>query len=475
MIGDNNFTLKDTLFSVVAYNEKISPVQSENLPVNALGIYDNPAFGKTTANFATQLTLATLNPTIGSNPKIESVYLDVPYFSTKLTTDANGSSTYKLDSIYGDSNSKIKLSIYESGIDMDKDGKEKVYYSNQNDVFDKYKNVKLNDDLDKSQNDEFFFDPKEQVTVTKDADNKPITTYSAPGMHLKLNTVFFQDKIFDKIPSGTLSDQDVFDKYFRGLYFKVEQSGTDKGSLAMINFKKGTITIKYKEDSSTTPVTRVDKTLILNMSSGFTASLLTDINKTEYQTATDKPNTVLGDPKLYLKGGEGSMAVINLFNKGELNKIRTEGWLINQANLVFNIDANTMKDSPEPERLYLYDYTNSTTILDYYLGLSTTNKNTSKYLYGGLIARDATTEKRGVSYTFNITNHIRNLVKNNAVNVKLGLVVTEDINIAEMSSSTSKVPKASVMNPLGTILYGSNLPDTDSKRLQLKIYYTKPK
>jgi hypothetical protein len=32
-----------------------------NLPVNALGIFDNPAFGTTTANFATQLVLESAN------------------------------------------------------------------------------------------------------------------------------------------------------------------------------------------------------------------------------------------------------------------------------------------------------------------------------------------------------------------------------------------------------------------------------
>ncbi|HSN47509.1 MAG TPA: DUF4270 family protein, partial [Flavobacterium sp.] len=62
LIGENHFDLAKYTSSVVAYNEKITPIQSENLPVNALGIYDNPAFGKTTANFATQVILATVNP-----------------------------------------------------------------------------------------------------------------------------------------------------------------------------------------------------------------------------------------------------------------------------------------------------------------------------------------------------------------------------------------------------------------------------
>ena len=514
LIGDNNFELVKYPSNVVAHNEKITsldPIESNNLDVNALGIYDNPAFGKTTANFVTQLTLATLNPTIGKNPEIVSVYIDVPYFVdatqtkpiTSTTTGVTAGNTYVLDSIYGEKLAKIKLSIYESNRYMgNQDGKAQTFYTNQNAEFDSFKiGNRLNDDVDKSQNDEFFFNPAQNSVTTKDAAEKEIITYSPPEMRLKLNATFFKDKIFNA-PAGSLATNDVFINYFKGLYFKVEQSGSDKGSLALINFKKGTITIKYKEDKSATDAERIEKSLILNMI-GNTASLLEQSNlNTDYDTATSNPNRVLGDQKLYLKGGEGSLAVLDLFEKkdligydkngnltgpnevsDELDKIRKEGWLINEATLVFNIDATTMKDSYEPERIYLYNYTNNTTVLDYAVGTSTAIKNTSKFVFGGFIKKDAS--KKGVSYKMNITNHIRNLVKNSeAKNVKLGVVVTEDMNVADFKMLKtgnvfiSRAPKASVMNPLGTILYGSNLPDTDAnygKRLQLEIYYTKPK
>jgi hypothetical protein len=514
LIGDNNFELVKYPSNVVAYNEKITPIESNNLPVNALGIYDNPAFGKTAASFATQLTLAIVKPTFGANLSIESVYLDIPYFVdatqtkpiTNATTGAPAGNTYVLDSIYGEPNAKIKLSVYESGRYMGNQvGAPQTFYTNQNAEFDSYKiGNRLNDDLDKSQNDEFFFNPAQNTVSTTDAANVVTTSYSAPSMRLKLNTAFFMEKIFNA-PAGSLVTNDVFINYFKGLYFKVEQSGSDKGSLAMINFAKGTITIKYKEDSTTTPVAPVEKSIVLNMS-GSTASLLEQSNtKAEYETARSNPNRVLGDKKLYLKGGEGSVAVLDIFERkdligydtngsltgpngvsDELDKIRKEGWLINEANLLFNIDTeNTeFKNSYEPERIYLYDFTNNATILDYALGAPTTNKNTTKFIFGGYIKKDATS-KRGVSYKINITNHIRNLVKNAAaINVKLGVAVTEDMNISDFKklSTTndfiSQAPRASVMNPLGTILYGNNLPDTDSnygKRIQLEIYYTKPK
>jgi hypothetical protein len=522
LIGENHFDLAKYTSSVVAYNEKISPIQSNNLPVNALGIYDDPAFGKTMANFATQLTLASVDPVIGDNPVIDSVYIDVPYFvdATKTTPITAGGNTYELDSIYGASKAKIKLSIFESGLymrDNDPTGgflEVQKYFTNQKADFENLKGgTRLNDDANKAQNDEFFYNPVQRNLTTKDAAEKKTNSYSVPGMRLKLNSAFFDSKIIHA-PTGKLSTNDVFKEYFRGLYFKVEQSGTDPGSLAMINFAKGTITINYKEDLTTTvggvvTVTRVEKSIVLNMTGNAiskvnTVSLLEKSNPNSvYETAINSPDRALGDDKLYLKGGEGSLAVIKLFGPDlygedgktgspngvadELDIIRKNGWLINEANIVFNIDASTMANSYEPARIYLYDFTNSTTILDYFVGATTTNKNTSKYTFSGYIQRDPNSvkvPKRGVSYKINISNHIRNLVKNgDAANIKLGVVVTEDINIAEFykvrtpTDFISQAPAASVMNPLGTILYGGKSTSTnplEDKRLKLEIYYTKP-
>ena len=512
LIGENHFDLAKYTSSVVAYNEKITPIQSENLPVNAIGIYDNPAFGKTTANFATQLTLASLDPEIGANPLIESVYLEVPYFVDAAQTKpiTTGGNTYVLDSIYGEPKAKIKLSVFESGLYMrDKDPvgglqEDQKYFTNQNTDFDNLKvGARLNDDADSSQNEAFFFDPAQHSVTTKDDAGKETTTYSAPSMRLKLNSTFFKNKII-KAPSGKLATNDVFKEYFRGLYFKVEQSGTDAGSLAMINFSKGTITIKYTEDLASTTAgglpTRVSKSIVLNLS-GNTVSLLEKSNPNSvYETAINSPNRALGDDKLYLKGGEGSLAVLKLFGPDlfgedgktgspngvadELDIIRKSGWLINQANLVFYIDASTMANSYEPERIYLYDFNNSRPIIDYYLdGTSNAIPKKSKLVFGGNINKDATS-KRGLNYKISITNHIRSLVKHaDSTNVKLGIVVTEEISIANSSklrtanAFLSQAPKASVMNPLGTILYGGKSTSTnplEDKRLKLEIYYTKP-
>ncbi|WP_269226553.1 DUF4270 domain-containing protein [Flavobacterium eburneipallidum] len=503
LIGENHFDLDSENFSVVAYNQEISPIQSNNLPINALGIYNNTAFEKTTASFATEVALATVSPVIGVNAVIDSVVIDIPYFvdvtkTTSITAaGVAAGNTYVLDSIYGADKAKIKLSIYESGRYMGQQtGVGQLFYTNQNTEFDGKKiGDRLNDATDKSQNDEFFFNPKQHVFSTT-VDNVTTKTYGTPSMRLRLNNDFFKNKILNA-PASALVTNEAFKRHLNGLYFKVEQSGTDSGSLAMMNFARGTITIKYKEDLvTTTATTRVDKTIVLNLT-GNTASLLDKTNpNTAYTSAINTPDKDLGDEKLYLKGGEGSMAVLKLFgpdNFGddgltgtpngvadELDRIRKNKWLINQASLILTVDAASMANSYEPERLYLYDFTNNATILDYFIAAASTSKYVSKFTFGGYLKRDATTQKRGVSYRINLTSHIRNLVKNtDAKNIELGLAVTEDINIADFyklktpSGSFIQAPVTSVMNPLGTILHGSNSTDAN-KKLKLEIYYTKP-
>jgi hypothetical protein len=81
---------------------------------------------------------------------------------------------------------------------------------------------------------------------------------------------------------------------------------------------------------------------------------------------------------LYLKGGNGSMAVIDLFNGDKndnstaLNDMRDKKWLINEANLTFYIDKSKIGASaPEPNRIYLYDLTHNRPLVDLYTDYTT--------------------------------------------------------------------------------------------------------
>ena len=489
LLGENHFDFLQYTSDVVAHNQKIGPVDATNLSINALGIYNDPAFGKTTAHFATQLNLATLAPTIGTNAVVDSVYLSVPYFSTLKTTNTDGSHVYELDSIYG-GQAPIKLSVFESNYfmrDLDPASnftETQSFYTDQTAIFENAKlGSRLNNATSPSQNDAFFFDSKEIVQKVTAADGKVSLARSVPAMRLKLDNSYFATKILNA-PASKLATNDVFKDYFRGLYFKIETVSGSTGSMAMMNFKSGKITISYTEDLVTNGVTtRVPKTLDINLN-GNSVNLLDQTNvNAAYANAVNNPNTSLGDTNLYVKGGEGAMTVIDLFKTpGELDLIRSKGWLINEANLVFHIDAAKMATSNEPNRVYLYDLTNNRPVVDYFLdATNATDPKKSKYIFSGIINKEAVTNGRGQTYKIRITNQIRNLVKYaDSTNVKLGLVVTENIgesNFSKLKTAnnfTSKMPKASVMNPLGTVLYGSHPSVPADKRVKLQIYYTKP-
>jgi hypothetical protein len=500
IIGENNFSLGiDSLSTVQATWKKIGPIASNNLDFNSLGVLDNTAFGQTTAHFATQVQLLSINPTIDSNLSqvVESATLYIPYFPKKTTANADGSSIYTLDSIYGNKTSKIKLRIYENKYLLGNENTEgfpapildssypQFYYTNQNTLFDNdnKRGVLLYEDST------FIFSEKEFVDkVAATTTTAAITTYVPPGMRLDLNKEFFQKLLFDKSRDGySLATNPEFERYFKGLYFNVEKADVS-GVLARMNFKKGTIVIKYKEKTSSTDAALVDKSITLNLT-GNTVNLLNN----EPSTGVDLYSSPKAD-RLYLRGGEGSVATIDLFNPSvdivtynrtskeieldkkngipdELDYIKKKGWLVNEASLTFYIDQSLMTGVVEPSTIFLYDI------------------NNQKVLSVGAIKKDAT--GRGLKYKVVITDYVRGLLNNDNINVKLGVSVaqmtsnikfkkTKDAPVfsiwKELSVTDQNAffyPESSVMSPLGTILHGSNSTN-GSKRLKLEIYYTKP-
>lgn len=518
LIGQNHFDLaKDSLSTVQSTWAKTGVIASNNLDVNPLGVLDNSVFGQTTARFATQVQLAVVSPVIDYtlSQAVESVTLYVPYFTNAdFVTDATtGAHTYTLDSIYGEKTAKIKLNIYENKYLLDDKNTEpgaplldpsypQMYYTNQN-VSNNFKGQLLN------ATNEFVFSPVEFKIVTPAVVgvSAETTTYTAPGMQLTLDKTFFQNLLFNSGSSTYLASNANFEKTFKGLYFDVEKADTN-GVLAMMNFKKGTIVVKYKEKTSSTDATLVDKSITLNLT-GNTVSLQSN----DFSTSGTVYNSSPVADRLYLRGGEGSVGQINLFNSAvdvvkynrttkkieagsnnipdELDYIKSKGWLINEANLTFYVDQTAMAGVTEPNRIFLYDINNKRPLVDYYYdGTTGYSANYDKQVLGGIIEKDAS--NRGLKYKIRVTNYIRNLVNNDSTNVKIGLSVSQAISntiykkkhnspaysVWKDLTATQKnayfIPVSSVMNPLGTILYGSGANVPENKRLKLKIYYTKP-
>ena len=555
VIGDDHFGFeKDVSKSVIAFNQATGAIQSNNLPINSLGIYNNPVFGKTKATFVTQLQMVVPNfkfdtafaPT--GTVVLDSVSLSIPYFSKRIATSATGVANFSLDSING--NTAMNLKVFQSGfylndIDVPNLNTAPKYYTDNTSIF-KIGTI-LNDDPNPKENAAFEPNAKEYVILKREntlefSSPKVAESRQAPRMTLRLNKSKFQQLIVNA-PSGKLLNNNAFKDYFRGLFFEVDDASD--GRLLKLDFSKGTVTLFYKEysalkenpanptgpkipvtfdhdtNSATPEIPRlVIKSYVLNMA-GNTANIIQQTNAANYSSkiAAGAPNQSAGDSRLYIKGGaEGSIALIDLFGKDlygddgltgapnkvadELDLMRKNNWLINEANLVFTIDNLAMGTTvPEPERIYLFDASYKQPLIDYYRDAiaNPTNFKNSKPVFGGILMRKTVVNSgRGVEYKFRITSHIKNLVKfKDSTNVRLGLCVTEfvgNISNARLKNSVNvpypfpnnankildRIPAASVMNNLGTILYGNNIPvgpiDGEyGKRLKLEIYYTKPK
>lgn len=527
LISDNHFDLVPESYDVVAFNQEVTPVQSNGMPAYSLGIFDNGFFGTTTANFGSQLSLGDYSATIGENPVIESAVLYVPYFSHVTAADPKGGSVYALDSIYGVKEGKLKLKVYESGVQMYStyfeggSQKAQLYYTDQNSFFNDnkrvYESVKhLNDTADVKQNDAFYFSSAQiKDSTVVDATASPKTynvTYTKPGMRLNLNKKFFQDKILNA-PASKLTSETAFQEYFRGLYFQVEKADGVASNMALLNIANSTdakITITYRAKTAITTdadATTERKTFVIYLNAN-KANFLQDAKTPAYADGINSANVnkTTGDDRLYLKGGQGSLAVIDLFSSADSysyddngvkqntpngvsdqlddvrNNVKTKHWLVNEANLVFYVDGAKMGATQQPKRVYLYDLTNNTAIADYADGTPTSSNDpkATRTVFGGILNVDAA---KGNSYKVRLTKHIRNLLKDETgtiKNVKLGLSVTEGIDVFTSNKLKlkndviSEAPTGSVMGPLGTILYGGTANVPADKKLKLEIYYTKP-
>jgi hypothetical protein len=494
-----NFTTDFEEYPIITYNKKVGPVKTNGLTSYLLGYNSDPVYGTSTSNFVSQMTLASFNPTFGENVVLDSVVLTIPYFSELIETDSIGNSTYSLDSIFG--NTPIKLSIFKNNFflrDFNPDSEfntKQSYFSNGSISSTSVINQSALEGQLLYENDQFLPDENQiRLTVIDTATNEPVvSTKLAPAIRIKLdnpNNNFWEDLIFNKEGEIELSNQNNFTDYFRGLYFKTEATDIN-GTLMMLNL--GTVnshlTLYYTSDSAdtSTETTRIAKTVVLNFGGN-----QVNIFDNDFITIPDG-DPINGDENLYLKGGEGSMAIINLFNGDadgnspefeefknkyidqETGKLKR---LVNEAFIEFFVNQNLIQGK-EPERVYLFDLNNNFALIDYVLDQSTTS-STSKLEHLVPLERvDDDPNGEGIKYKIRITEHLNNLISRDSSNVKLGLVVTTNvasINLFEVQNDNAflrALPEGAILSPRGTVLYGNNTTNT-AKKATFKIFYTEP-
>jgi hypothetical protein len=137
----------------------------------------------------------------------------------------------------------------------------------------------------------------------------------------------------------------------------------------------------------------------------------------------------------------------------------------------------------EPDRIYLFDPNEKTALIDYFLDQSVSDTQiNAKILHLEPLRRvDDEPDGEGIKYKVRITEHLNNIIIRDSSNVKLGLVVTTNVNSIENYSSknendvdgVTELPAGAILSPRGTVLYGNNT-SNDEKKVKLTIYYTEP-
>ena len=515
-----NFNTSSIDYPIVASNLRLNPVKSNNLPSFMLGYNNNPFYGESKASFLGQIVPAEFSPSFGENVVLDSVVLTIPYYSRGVETSEDGDISYEIDSVYG--NTATKLYVYKSNFylrDFNPSGDfsdSQNYYSNgalsnsesinQAEIEAEllYESGILGDGSDD------FIPSSERIDLTSlDSLGETFVSSSiAPAIRLKLNNPndnFWQSLFFENEGNPELINPNTFKEFFRGLYIKADGVNSD-GSMMLLNFASSNtkLTIHYTSETSTDSDTDSGGTSTETISSqneyvlNFTDNLV-NIYENNFLVDVSNPNTVDGDERIYLKGGEGYMSTVDLFGgdiqdeNGEMvnafehfknsfydeeNEIAKK--IINEAYIEFFVDQ-TQDIGSEPDRIYLYNFEQNTALIDYFLdqSVSSTTIN-AKINHLEPLTRDGDSiTGEGIKYKIRITEHLNNLILRDSTNAKLALVVTSNVgsidnfSILNSGEEDHDFPSGAILTPKGTVLHGSQSEDID-KRPRIKIYYTDP-
>ncbi len=511
---NSNFSTDTSIVPIVAYNKKLDSLQINGLASNLLGVYNDPAFGQTTASIVTQVTPSVYNPDFGENPVIESVILNIPYYSKIINNDDEGNPIYSIqDSLYGDS--PVRLLIYQNNYflrDFDPNSElnqPQNYYSKADGSINSTDNFALNGssiinfDTQKGTilKDTTFVPVSDAIVIKSGEGDAEVIERRAPALRFKLDNAFWTSAIIEKEGSAVLSNPNNFKNYFRGLYLKAEAVNGD-GSMVLLNMASpgANIIINYSKDS-TVEGERTQAFYVLN----FTGNRLNTFTTNYDQVMLQNGDKDLGDEKLYLKGAAGSMAVVNLFedevalenfineyripdgNGSYLRENNTGDFvlkkLVNEAQLIVYEDTSTLNNADSDfhkyDRIYAYDVKNNIPTIDYLIDPTENSQQAlnSKVISLGQRFED---ENDGYKYKIRLTEHIKNILLKDSTNTKIGLVLSTNVNYTNISQilksddAVTGIPSAALLSPKGTIIYGTNT-SVDKKRMKFKVFFTEPK
>ena len=409
-----------------------------------------------------------------------------------------GSTLYDLDSIIGNEKAKFKIKVseldyYLRSYDPTSNFEKFQQYFSNNQIPSNFSGKVLFDDEVQINPNELVFWNEDNPDTADEDESTTLKERLSPRIRIPLDKDFFQKKIIDNEGSEILSNNESFKLFVKGLV--IEAYDFDEPIHMILNFREAEVRLVYDfkkynkngTDDDTTDDEIEDEEKFFNLK--LDGYRINSIKNEPYPSniTTQISDTINNPQSVFLKGGEGIMAEIELFKNNDgvnlLEEIKQKEWLVNEANLTMYIDQNMISSKGgivEPNRLYVYDLKTKQPLIDYFIDDTNGPKDSQKkIIHGGIIELDE--NKKGLLYKIKITEHVKNVIRKDSTNVKLGLVVTSDISSSlntevQDSEQIEFIPTSSVINPFGTVLIGPNPNPSDyNKRMKLNLYYTKAK
>ena len=506
-----NFETNSIEYPIVTHSRIVDPVQSNNLPSFLLGYNNHAIYGESTSSFVGQMVPDQYSPDFGDNTVLDSVILTIPYFSRGIETSDEDDITYELDSVYGDS--PIKLSIYRNNFFLrsfdpygEFDDSQKYYSNGSLSDLELITQGQLEGELLFAIND--FVPSANQINLTElDTLDVPFVSQKiAPAIRFRLdapNDTYWQNLIFDNEDDPVLLNENNFKDFFRGLYIKVEGINPE-GSMMLLNLASTNtnLTIHYTSDTPITDetdtsneddITSYQNDYVINFS-----GVLLNIFDNNFSVDVSNSDEVNGDENIYLKGGEGYIGLIDLFNGTVENEVgdQVDAFdhfksffyddisdsslkLINEAYIEFYVNQDLNLEN-EPDRIYLYNYEQNTSLIDYFIdqSVSSTTINAKINHLEPLQRVDDDPEGQGIKYKIRITEHLNNIILLDSTNARLGLGAINDTAATSFFSILNddddlQLASGTILSHKGTVLHG-NQSQQEDKRPKIKIYYTEP-
>lgn len=468
--------------TVVAYSEKHNSIRSNGFRNQFLGQYADPVFGLSTARILTQVSLSQTRPNFGTNPIVDSVVMTLPFYSRQVQDDE-----YELDSVYGDGSFRMK--VYKSNqflrpLDPGPDGdfeENQLYYTDQFNEFSP--NIESTPIVTSE-----VIRPSEMtepvVLFDRDSEGAIDTLNLSPRIRIKMPNAFFEENLVNQSGSEVLASNSAFRNFLRGFLLEAEQQQPVLNmSMFDLQNEDANITVYYRNEVESEGDEEVFNYSQYSLNFQGIKFNLYDNN---FSVDLANQNTEEGEENVYLKGGEGSSGIIELFGgpdsdgdgvSDELEELRENNWLINEANLYLYVNediASTTKN--RINRVFLFNLDDEQVLEDFVNDpTASENPSQSRQVHLGPLTRD---ENGNPYYRIRITAHINDVLNNGGDNVRLGVYVSPNVNEPNLVQTresqldiSERVPRSMLETPRGIVIHGNRSAD-EAKKLKLRIIYT---